>query len=333
MPEAPLRRAPGGEQSRRTAGVERGSDRLVSILLSVMVHAVIVGALVWGWWRYRTPPAPPPSLAIQAHVVRDSAQPRSGIPPVEPPADETRIEQARQAAQLKAAAAAAAQVAQAAAAKAAAQKAADAEAAAQAATQQAAEHAAAEHAAAERAAAAKVAQEQAQRDADAAAAKAAAVKEAEAQAKLEAERKAKAKAEEKARAEAAREAQQVAQQLKAEQAERQREADLRTQVQAEQRLDALERGPAEAEYRSLIEAKISRAWIRPASAQAGVQCTIHLTQIPGGDVTHVVVEGCNGDEAVIQSVQNAAYRASPLPTPPDPALFDPNITVTFAPDQ
>jgi colicin import membrane protein len=60
---------------------------------------------------------------------------------------------------------------------------------------------------------------------------------------------------------------------------------------------------------------------------------VHITQVAGGAITHVSVEGCNGDDAVRQSVESAAYRASPLPAPPDAALFDPNITVTFAPDE
>jgi colicin import membrane protein len=64
-----------------------------------------------------------------------------------------------------------------------------------------------------------------------------------------------------------------------------------------------------------------------------VKCSLHITQIPGGEVTHVAVTGCNGDEAVRQSVETAAYGASPLPAPSDPALFDPNIDVTFAPDE
>ena len=95
----------------------------------------------------------------------------------------------------------------------------------------------------------------------------------------------------------------------------------------------MESSPAKAEYLALITARINRAWIRPPSAQPGVKCMVHITQIPGGEITQVSVEGCNGDEAVRQSVQTAAYRASPLPAPPDPALFDPNITVTFAPDE
>jgi hypothetical protein len=40
---------------------------------------------------------------------------------------------------------------------------------------------------------------------------------------------------------------------------------------------------------------------------------------------------CNGDDAVRQSIENAAYSASPLPAPSDPALFDRDVVVTFSP--
>lgn len=343
--EAAARRVPEPDSSesraRAPARIERGSDRFVAILLSVLVHALIGGALVWGWWRYRKLPTPPQTLAIEAHVVRDNPQLRASTPAnVQAPVDQTRIEQQREAAQARAAAAAAALAAKAAAAKAAAEKAAEAQAAAQAAAQEAAQHAAAEREAQQRAADAKAAEEQAQKLAAAKAAeqaqaeaKLAAERKARAEAQAKAEAEAKAKAEEKAKAEAAREQQQLAQQMKAEQAERANQEDLKNQLQAEERLDALQRGPAEEEYRDLIMARISRAWVRPASAQPGVKCIVNLTQIPGGEITHVTVENCNGDEAVRQSVQTAVYRASPLPSPPDPALFEPNITVTFAPDQ
>jgi colicin import membrane protein len=102
---------------------------------------------------------------------------------------------------------------------------------------------------------------------------------------------------------------------------------------SEEHLNAVQSSPAKAEYLSLITARINRAWIRPSSARPGIKCSLHITQIPGGEITHVVVAGCNGDEAVRQSVETAAYRASPLPAPSDPALFDPNIDVTFAPDE
>lgn len=304
---------------------EPKADRVVSILLSVLVHAAIVGALLWGWWQYRTPKSAPETLAIQATVVRNApvrvqapppqpapvrpAPPPAPTPPAPtppaptPPAPKTPPnEQAQLQQQARERAAQ------------------QAEAAKQAAARQAAKQAA-QQAAAD---AAKAAEAQAEREAK---------EEAQREAKLEAERKAKEQAELKAKQDAAREAQLLAQQVKAEQAEQQQKTDLQQQLQAEEHLDAVESSPEKAEYLSLIQAKISRAWVRPASAQPGLKCIVHLTQIPGGEVTRVAVEGCNGDDAVRQSVQTAAYRASPLPAPPDPALFDPNITVTFAPDQ
>jgi colicin import membrane protein len=301
------------------------------MLLSVLVHGLIVAALLWGWWRYRPPPPSQTTLAIQAGVVHATPQDRVDTPPsIQLPAHQTLMDQER----------AATLAAQKAAAQKAAEQKAAAEAAAQSAAQQAAQHAAAEQAATEQAAAAaaklavqKAAQQQAQREASDAAAAAAEEQQVREQLKVAAERKAKQEADAKAHAEAVREAQAMAQQMKVEQAELAREADLKNQMQAEEKLDALESGPAEQEYKNSIIAKITRAWIRPGSAQPGVTCSVSLTQIAGGEVTHVTVQGCNGDEAVRQSVQTAVYRASPLPTPPDPALFDPNITVTFAPDQ
>ena len=286
---------------------ERRSDRILSIVLSILIHAGIVGLLLWGWWQYRRPTATPPSLAIEATVVRD-APPQASPPPPNPPpqpdkpppAEPAHDEQAQQRAREE----------QAHAEQAARQKAQEQERAAQekrAADEQAeqqrqheqAQRAAAEKAQAERAAAVKAEAEQA------------------AAAKAEADRK----------------AQQLAQQHKLEQERAQREADLRSQLASEEHLNAVQSSPAKAEYLSLITARINRAWIRPSSARPGVKCSLHITQIPGGEITHVVVAGCNGDEAVRQSVETAAYRASPLPAPSDPALFDPNIDVTFAPDE
>jgi len=280
---------------------ERRSDRVVSIALSILIHAAIVGALLWGWWQYRQPVVMQSNLAIEATVVRDappvaaapapSAPPLPDNPPPQPAPDEQALQQARE------------------------QQAQAEQAAREKATQ---ERAAQERAAQERAAQERAAQEK--RDAEEQAERAAAEK-------AEAERAAVAKAE------AERKAQQLAQQRKLEQERAQREADLRAQLASEEHLNAVQSSPAKAEYLSLITARINRAWIRPSSARPGVKCSLHITQIPGGEITHVVVAGCNGDEAVRQSVETAAYRASPLPAPSDPALFDPNIDVTFAPDE
>jgi colicin import membrane protein len=284
---------------------ERRSDRILSIVLSILIHAAIVGALLWGWWQYRQPTVTAPSLAIEATVVRDAppqaappapspppnTPPPENPPPPAPPHDDQAEQQAREA--------------QAHAEQEARQKAQEQERAAQ-----------------EKRAIDEQAEQQRQREQ----AERAAAEKAQA-AKAEAERAAAAKAE------ADRKAQQLAQQRKLEQERAQREADLRSQMASEEHLNAVQSSPAKAEYLSLITARINRAWIRPPSARAGVKCSLHITQIPGGEITHVVVAGCNGDEAVRQSVETAAYRASPLPAPSDPALFDPNIDVTFAPDE
>lgn len=283
---------------------ERRSDRAVSILLSFLIHAAIVGALLWGWWRYRQPTPAPQTLAIEATVVRsapltpaptpapEQPTPAPTTPPTPtPPTPDPQAEERARAER----------------------------AAKEQAEQQAAE-----------------AQRQAKLEADKKA-QAQAEAEAEAKAQQEAEQKAKAEAEQKAKAEAEKKAQELAQQQaqqkKLEQERAQREADMRSQLAAEEHLNAVQSSPAKAEYLSLITARINRAWIRPPSARSGVKCTVHITQIPGGEITHVSVQGCNGDEAVRQSVETAAYRASPLPAPADPALFDPNIDVTFAPDE
>jgi colicin import membrane protein len=296
---------------------ERRSDRVVSVVLSILIHAAIVGALLWGWWQYRQPTVTPPSLAIEATVVRDAPpQPAAPSPPVPappppenapPPPQPEHDQQAQQQAREEQAHAEQVHAEQVHAEQVARQKAEEQERAAQE------KHVAEEQAAQQQ-------REQAER---AAADKAAA-------AKAETERAAAAAA---AKIEADRKAQALAQQHKLEQERVQREADLRSQMASEEHLNAVQSSPAKAEYLSLITARINRAWIRPPSARSGVKCSVHITQIPGGDITHVVVAGCNGDESVRQSVETAAYRASPLPAPSDPALFDPNIDVTFAPDE
>jgi colicin import membrane protein len=59
---------------------------------------------------------------------------------------------------------------------------------------------------------------------------------------------------------------------------------------------------------------------------------LNVTQVPGGEVAKVSIGECNGDQAVRESIEAAVYRASPLPAPPDPALFDRNLKINFKPD-
>lgn len=82
-------------------------------------------------------------------------------------------------------------------------------------------------------------------------------------------------------------------------------------------------------YIDSIRHKVERNWIRPASAQLGDACTVNVLQIPGGDVVDVSVESCTGDAAFKRSVEAAVRKAAPLPDPPEPALFDRHIEFTF----
>lgn len=158
-------------------------------------------------------------------------------------------------------------------------------------------------------------------------AKAAEVAEKQRQAKATAEREKTAEAE---RVKAARE--------KAE-AERRKAADaaaardIGRQLADEERLLAATDSGALATYVALIRQKVERNWVRPASARAGIDCQVVVTQIPGGQVTGVSTASCNADDAVRRSIEAAVLRASPLPTPDDPALFERNLRFTFRPDQ
>jgi len=112
-----------------------------------------------------------------------------------------------------------------------------------------------------------------------------------------------------------------------------REAELRAQLAAEERVNAARGSRAEAEWLALIRDKVTRAWIRPPSAHVGVNCEVHVTQVPGGVVTKVQIGSCNGDDAVRASIETAVYRASPLPTPSNADIFDRDITFTFHPNE
>ncbi|HTU65061.1 MAG TPA: cell envelope integrity protein TolA [Steroidobacteraceae bacterium] len=111
-----------------------------------------------------------------------------------------------------------------------------------------------------------------------------------------------------------------------------RESELRRSLEAEERGRALQNSDEANRWHAAIVARITRAWIRPPSAQPGIECIVSVTQVPGGEVTAVKVISCNGGDAALRdSVEAAVLRASPLPAPPDPALFERNLELTFAP--
>lgn len=145
---------------------------------------------------------------------------------------------------------------------------------------------------------------------------------------VEREAKRKAEAEEARRkAEAEAQAQRDAQQRA------EREAALQRRLAAEEEAGAAVSDGVMDEYRRLLAQTIERSWIRPPSARAGLQCTLLVTQAPGGTVMDVTLGACNGDAAVRESITNAVYRASPLPAPRDPRAFERRLEIVFKPTE
>lgn len=114
-------------------------------------------------------------------------------------------------------------------------------------------------------------------------------------------------------------------------AERQRQLDAELAAES-QRLEAMNAGEL-SRYQYAIMQQLQRNWIEPATAIAGIECIVHVRQLPSGEVVGVTVGTCNGDDSVRRSIEAAVYKASPLPLPSNPALFDRNLTITFRPEQ
>lgn len=287
--------------------MQRPSDRWISLGLSLLLHAGIVGLLVYGWMLFRAPPRPAPTLAIEATVVdartlkgaqrplEPQPQPQAAPAPAEVPAepDGPPPPTAEELAQREAAAR---------------QK------------REAQERAEEERAAQEKAQAAKQLEEERQVQEQ---------RKLDEQRKLEEQRKAEARA---AQEKKAREAAEAKQRAAENQEANEREAELKRSLAAEEHARAVRSGPALANWQAQIAARINRAWLRPPTAKVGIECVLNVTQVPGGEVTQVTIGACNGDQAVRESIQAAVYRASPLPPPPDPSLFDRNLTINFKPD-
>ena len=110
------------------------------------------------------------------------------------------------------------------------------------------------------------------------------------------------------------------------------EAELQRVLAVEDERRRAEQSGQLDQYIRLIENRIEQNWIRPATAQPGLECEVRVMQIPSGDIVDVRVDRCNGDDAVIRSIEAAVLRSSPLPRPPVPSLFERTLNVVFAPD-
>ena len=139
---------------------------------------------------------------------------------------------------------------------------------------------------------------------------------ADAQRKAEDDARRKAAADQKRKAEEAR--------LRAE-----RELELRARLAEEKERTGAAFQGLKAQYIAAIQAHVERRWFRPPGTPAGATCIAVVTQIPGGEVVDVRFERCGGGEAFRYSIENAIKNASPLPPPPQPALFEREVHLGF----
>lgn len=160
--------------------------------------------------------------------------------------------------------------------------------------------------------------------------------EQQAQQRLIAERK-KKEAEEKERQKRA-----AADERKKEEKRRQKltEQSLQEQLAAEEksRQQAAHAARAATEidkYRFLIRQRVSHNWNRPVGAVKGLTCDVLVRLTQGGEVLAATVVRSSGNSAFDRSVENAVYKAAPLPLPGDPTLFDNfrEIRFVFDPDK
>lgn len=159
----------------------------------------------------------------------------------------------------------------------------------------------------------------------------------------EAERQRQALAEKRLQEQEARkEAERLeAERRRQEEIERQRRENERLRAEAEaarqaelnaesSRLEAMQ-ADAKAAYVFAIRQRIQSRWVAPPTATAGIECIVNIRQLPGGEVVSVSIGKCNGDAAVRRSIETAVYRASPLPNPGDPSVFEREIVLEFRP--
>ncbi len=146
------------------------------------------------------------------------------------------------------------------------------------------------------------------------------VKERQRKERLAAEKKRKAEEERQHRAEEKAEFERalLEEERREEEAKKQAARAVRLQTQRQQ-------------YIMLIAQKVENNWLRPVLTTAGQSCEVIVTQTMSGSVIDVRVQSCTSDNAFQRSVERAVRKASPLPLPPDPELFDREIYFKFKP--
>jgi len=83
-------------------------------------------------------------------------------------------------------------------------------------------------------------------------------------------------------------------------------------------------------YMGQIKARIERAWTYPINNELkNFECTVQIKQSKTGAVLEVAMMRCANNPAWQLSLAKAIQSASPLPAPPDDAVFSEVVTLNF----
>ncbi len=122
-------------------------------------------------------------------------------------------------------------------------------------------------------------------------------------------------------------------------ADKKREADLNTAQEQQKALQdlaqqqELAQARLRSEYIERIRSRIKGFILLPPNLQGNPEVEIDVIQIPGGEVLSVKLRRSSGVSAYDSAVERAILKASPLPSPPKPELFERELNLKFRPQQ
>lgn len=87
-------------------------------------------------------------------------------------------------------------------------------------------------------------------------------------------------------------------------------------------------------YKLLVQQQIMRYWFVQGGPASGAATQLFVRVAPNGTVLDVKISRSSGNDALDRSAMAAVYKASPLPVPQDPALFNSfrELRLTLRPD-
>jgi colicin import membrane protein len=112
-----------------------------------------------------------------------------------------------------------------------------------------------------------------------------------------------------------------------------REAEaLKAQAQREQVAVAdAAKARANADYIRRIQAKVKGNVVVPPEIAGNPEAIFDVVQLPTGEIIDAQLKKSSGNRAYDEAVQRAIIKASPLPRPDSPDLFQRNLTLKFRP--